>query len=213
MWRDAIAALAESYELLDASLAHKAVVQIYNSMAVMPRDYRIRETDAWCAAFVSVLGSQLGISSVVLPECSVPEMIRLYQRAGRWEESDDYLPAKGDLIIYDWDDDGTGDCTGDPDHVGIVTARLGSSLIIVEGNRNGRVALRTVSANATYIRGYCLPEYEAVGRQSVPVWAVDEFNEAIAAGITDGSRPLAPCARYEAAIMALRARRGDDDGR
>lgn len=213
MWRDAICALAESYDRMDPHTAHEAVVQIYNSQAVKPRDYRLKDTDAWCAAFITALGLQLGISSTVIPECSVPEMVRLYQRAGRWEEDDAFLPARGDLLIYDWDDSGAGDNTGEPDHIGIVTARLGTSLIVVEGNRNGRVGIRSVSVNASYIRGYCLPEYEAIGRASVPSWAVDEFQQAIDAGITDGSRPLAPCTRYEAAIMALRARRGDDDGR
>lgn len=213
MWRDAISSLAESYNLMDASTAHAAVVTLYNSPAIKPRDYTLRETDAWCAAFVTVLGLQLGISSVVLPECSVPVMVELYKRAGRWEERDDYQPSKGDLLVYDWDDSGMGDNQGDPDHIGIVTARLGRSLIVVEGNRNGRVSLRSLSCDANFIRGYCLPDYEAIGSDFVPTWALDEFQQAIDVGITDGSRPLAPCARYEAAIMALRARRGDDDGR
>lgn len=205
MWRDAICSLAESFNIMDTSTAHAAVVKLYNSQAVKPRDYTLKDTDAWCAAFVTVLGLQLGISSAVLPECSVPAMVELYKRAGRWEERDDYLPSKGDLLIYDWDDSGQGDNTGDPDHVGIVTARLGLSLIVTEGNRNGRVSLRTVSVNASYIRGYCLPDYEAIGHGSVPSWALYEFQQAIDAGITDGSRPLAPCTRYEAAIMAWRA--------
>lgn len=213
MWRDAISSLAESYDIMDASTAHAAVVKLYNSQAIKPRDYTLKDTDPWCAAFVTALGLQLGISSAVLPECSVPAMVELYRRAGRWEEHDDYRPSKGDLLVYDWDDSGQGDNRGDPDHIGIVTARLGTSLIVVEGNRNGRVGLRTMSVNDSYIRGYCLPEYEAIGRASVPSWAVDEFQQAIEAGITDGSRPLAPCTRYEAAIMALRARGGADDGR
>ena len=211
MWRDAISSLAKSYFILDTGTAHSAVVKLYNSQQLKPRDYTLKDTDAWCAAFVTALGIQLGISSVVLPECSVPAMLELYRRAGRWEERDDYLPSKGDLLVYDWDDDGAGDCTGEPDHVGVVTARLGGSLIIVEGNRNGRVAFRTINVNATYIRGYCLPDYDAIGHESVPTWAVREFDQAIEAGITDGSRPLAPCTRYEAAIMALRAQRSDDD--
>lgn len=205
MWRDAISNLAESYNILDNDTAHKAIVQLYNAQGIKPRSYTLKDTDAWCAAFITVLGLQLGILSTVLPECSVPLMVELYKRAGRWEEHDDYLPSKGDLLIYDWDDSGQGDNEGDPDHVGIVTARLGTSLIVVEGNRNGGVGLRTVSVNASYIRGYCLPDYDAIGRGSVPAWAQDEFQQAIDAGITDGSRPLAPCTRYEAAIMAWRA--------
>ena len=51
--------------------------------------------------------------------------------------------------------------------------------------------------------------YEAFIRYSktltLPTWAVKEFNEAKAAGITDGSDPCALIPRYQAAIMALRA--------
>ena len=42
---------------------------------------------------------------------------------------------------------------------------------------------------------------------SVPAWAEEELRAAIAAGITDGSDPLRPIPRYQAAIMALRAAR------
>ncbi len=41
--------------------------------------------------------------------------------------------------------------------------------------------------------------------QSVPDWAKDEFQQAIDAGITDGTSPTALIPRYQAAIMAKRA--------
>lgn len=51
--------------------------------------------------------------------------------------------------------------------------------------------------------------YEAVQRHAktlpVPEWARKSFQEAIDAGITDGSEPCALIPRYQAAIMALRA--------
>ena len=40
---------------------------------------------------------------------------------------------------------------------------------------------------------------------SIPDWAVDEYQEAIDAGITDGTNPMKLIPRYEAAIMAKRA--------
>lgn len=39
----------------------------------------------------------------------------------------------------------------------------------------------------------------------VPDWAVDEFGEAISAGITDGTRPMATVTRLEAALMSHRS--------
>ena len=51
-------------------------------------------------------------------------------------------------------------------------------------------------------------EYEAQkAKEPLPEWARKEFDEAIKAGITDGSNPCALIPRYQAAIMALRAMR------
>ena len=51
--------------------------------------------------------------------------------------------------------------------------------------------------------------FEAFNRyaktQTLPTWAVKEYNEAVKAGITDGSDPCGLIPRYQAAIMALRA--------
>lgn len=51
--------------------------------------------------------------------------------------------------------------------------------------------------------------FEAFNRyaktQTVPEWAKKEFNEAVKAGITDGTNPCGLIPRYQAAIMALRA--------
>jgi hypothetical protein len=46
---------------------------------------------------------------------------------------------------------------------------------------------------------------EYLGGQTVPEWAKAEFQEAIDAGITDGSNPCGLIPRYQAAIMAYRA--------
>ena len=211
--RDTIASLAESLYWPDPETVHDMVISVYNAQPSPPRGYKIKSSDAWCAAFVSSLGLMLGISGVVLPECSVPEMVRLYQARGWWMEEDGYIPDKGDLIVYDWGDSGEGDNVGDPDHVGVITARLGSSLVVVEGNIDNHVFIRTLNVNDAYIRGYCCPFYEWFASTSVPSWARRELQAAIDAGITDGSRPMELATRMEAAIMALRARGGDDDGR
>ena len=61
--------------------------------------------------------------------------------------------------MYDWQDNGVGDNTGAPDHVGIVAALNGTSLVIIEGNKGQAVAYRAMTVNGKYIRGYCLPDY------------------------------------------------------
>ena len=50
-----------------------------------------------------------------------------------------------------------------------------------------------------------LTEYTAT--LAIPDWAKAEFAEAVAAGITDGDDPMQMIPRYQAAIMALRAKK------
>ena len=44
---------------------------------------------------------------------------------GIFIENDSYVPKTGDIIFYDWADNGVGDNTGVPDHVGIVVTVSG----------------------------------------------------------------------------------------
>jgi peptidoglycan hydrolase-like protein with peptidoglycan-binding domain len=139
--------------------SHKKIVDIYNSHSPLARGYKVKYTDSWCAVFVSVVSIQCGLTDIMPTECSCGRMIELYQKLGRWEENDAYVPNIGDIIMYDWDDSGKGDNTGWPEHVGIVTEVTGSTMKIIEGNKSDSVAYRTVSVNGKDIRGYCLPDY------------------------------------------------------
>ncbi len=58
----------------EGTLEHKKIVDTYNSQAKLPRGYKLKYTDAWCAGFISFLGILLGISHVILPE--VAEFLR-----------------------------------------------------------------------------------------------------------------------------------------
>lgn len=60
-----------------------------------------------------------------------------------------------------------GDNTGAPDHVGIVAALNGTSLIIIEGNKGQALAYRAMTVNGKYIRGYCLPDYASKANKTV----------------------------------------------
>ena len=139
--------------------SHKKIVDIYNSHSPLARGYKVKYTDSWCAVFVSVVSIQCGLTDIMPTECSCGRMIELYQKLGRWEENDAYVPNIGDIIMYDWDDSGKGDNTGWPEHVGIVAEVTGSTMKIIEGNKSDSVAYRTVSVNGKDIRGYCLPDY------------------------------------------------------
>ena len=93
-------------------------------------------------------------------ECGCGKMIELYQKLGRWEENDAYKPEPGDVVFYDWDDNGVGDNKGASDHVGIVEKVVGTTITVIEGNCSNSVKRREIQVNGRYIRGYGLPAFE-----------------------------------------------------
>ena len=143
----------------ETSGSYKRIIDIYNSHKPLARGYAVRYTDEWCATAVSAAFIQAGLTDIAPTECSCSRMIELYKAKGRWKEADSYVPKIGDVIMYDWQDSGVGENTGAPDHVGIVAALNGTSLIIIEGNKGQAVAYRAMTVNGKYIRGYCLPDY------------------------------------------------------
>ncbi len=145
------------------SAAHRELLARYNAIRPLPRGYAMQEKDPWCAAFVSAVAQQCGLCGRVFPECSCPRMLALYEQAGRFREEDDYLPAPGDLLFYHWQDPGSGDDRGSPDHVGIVTACEGGRIRLIEGNVSDAVARREIGVNSRYIRGFALPDFAGEG--------------------------------------------------
>lgn len=146
----------------EANGKHKAIVDLYNTQRPLPRGYAVQYSDEWCATCVTAAGMAAGLHDIILGECSCTRMIELYRAAGRWEESDAYRPQAGDIILYDWQDQGAGDNTGAADHVGIVEKVAGSVVTVIEGNKGEAVARRTLAINGRYIRGYCLPDYASI---------------------------------------------------
>lgn len=168
--------------------SHKKIIDLYNSQRPLPVGYKVTYDDAWCATFVSAVAVKLGLTDIILPECSCSRMVALYQKAGRWTENDAYVPNPGDLLMYDWQDNGIGDNTGAPDHVGIVCGVDGNVVSVIEGNKNDSVAIRTVKVNGRYIRGYCLPNYAAkASAEPVKDWAGEAKNWAVQNGLITGT--------------------------
>lgn len=150
----------------EADGSHKEIIDLYNKNR-LPGTYAMSYADPWCAAFVSAVGMACGLRDVILPHVNCDGMIASYKLAGCWVEDDAYTPAPGDVIFYDWQDNGTGDNTGSSDHVGIVVDVRGEQITVIEGNKSDKVEYRTVTRNARYIRGYGVPNYaSAVGASS-----------------------------------------------
>ena len=146
--------------------SHREIIDLYNSHKPLARGYAVRYTDPWCATFVSAVAIKLGLTDIMPTECGCGEMIRKYQQIGRWMEKDSYRPQPADIIMYDWNDTGKGDCTGEPEHVGYVVNVDGDEIEVIEGNKNDSVAYREVRVNGRYIRGYCLPDYAIKARKT-----------------------------------------------
>ena len=152
--------MAESFlNYNEANGSFRTIIDLYNAISPLPGGYRMSYNDPWCAAFVSAVAHICGFTGFIFPECSCDRMIKLYKSAGRWQENDAYVPQPGDIIMYDWEDNGVGDNTGSADHVGIVADINGQQIKIIEGNINDMVAYRFMMVNGKNIRGYCLPDY------------------------------------------------------
>lgn len=152
--RSSICAAATGWlGLHEKNFGHRVIVETYNAIRPLPAGYALKESDPWCAAFVSAAAAKAGLTGIVFPECSCPRMAALYKAAGRWEEVDFAVPRPGDVIFYDWDGDRV------PDHVGLVTVFAGDRLTVAEGNKSDAVALRHISVDSPYIYGYGQPDY------------------------------------------------------
>ena len=138
---------------------HQKVLEVYNSQKPLPRGYKVKQTDAWCATTVSAVFLMNGYSDI--SECSCPQMIGKAKAKGIWVEDDAYTPKLGDIIMYDWQDSGKGDNKGVADHVGIVVSVTKSKIMVREGNKNKSIGNRDVTVNGIFIRGYITPPYEA----------------------------------------------------
>lgn len=139
--------------------SHKQIIDLYNSHKPLARGYKVKYTDAWCATFVSAVAIKAGATDIIPTECGCQKMIALFKKIGCWREDENYIPEPGDILFYDWNDSGKGDCTGWSDHVGIVEKVVDNKITIIEGNKSNSVKRVTKSVNGRYIRGYGLPKY------------------------------------------------------
>jgi hypothetical protein len=144
----------------EADGSHKEIIDVYNSHRPLARGYAVTYTDPWCATFVSAVSIKLGYTDIIPTECSCSKMIALLQNLGSWVEDDSRVPNPGDILFYDWQDSGSGDNTGSPDHVGIVEEVNNGIITIIEGNYSDSVARRQLEVNGKDIRGYGVPKYD-----------------------------------------------------
>lgn len=164
----------------EADGTHKAIIDIYNQYKPLARNYKVKYTDSWCATFVSAVAIKLGYTDIIPTECGCQQMIALFKNIGCFAENENRTPKAGEIIFYDWQDNGSGDNTGWSDHVGIVERVSGGTITVIEGNYNNAVTRRTIAVNGKYIRGYGVPKY------SEPIATTAKSIEAVAKEVIAG---------------------------
>lgn len=179
------------------SAKHLEILDIYNSHEPLARGYKVTVNDPWCATFVSAMAIRCGLTDIVPTECSCSRMIQLHKALGTWVEADNYIPEPGDLILYDWEDNGSGDNTGDPDHIGIVVRVTDGVIRVIEGNMYSAVWHRDIKVDGKSIRGYCVPDFAAkAGKEETDMskfkdvkdgtWYADKVDRAAELGLMAG---------------------------
>lgn len=141
--------------------SHRVIIDTYNSRKPLARNYKVKYSDSWCATFVSAVAIKCGATGIIPTECSCGYMIKLFQALGCWVEDENRIPDPGDIIFYDWDDNGIGNNTGWPEHVGIVQKVASKVIYVIEGNYGNAVKIRKITVNGKNIRGYGVPKYAA----------------------------------------------------
>lgn len=157
--------------------SYKEIVDVYNSAAKEKAGY----SWPWCAEFISAIGIKIGADFPISVSCG--EQIKMWKAMGCWVEDDAYVPTPGDVVYYDWDDNGKGDDTTGHDHTGMVIEVSGSTFNVEEGNKKDAVGTRTMSINGRYIRGFAVPKYDsAVEPAPAPLKSIDEVAKEVIAG-------------------------------
>ena len=105
-------------------------------------------TLANAAEFSDMMAQRMGWSSYGDKQY-VPHVL---QYKGRFRDGS-YTPAAGDIIFFDWGNNGT------IDHVGIVESVSGGTVNTIEGNSGDKVARRSYSIGSSNIYGYGVPAY------------------------------------------------------
>lgn len=169
---DFIKALTAWNGAIKGDVKHKEIVDAYNSYTPHPRGYKLTVLDDYCAATVSAAAILCGLADVIPIECSCGEQIRAYQARGQWIEDDGHVPQVGEQIFYCWADGkdyAETDCTGAPNHTGIVTHCDGELIRVFEGNMGAKqkCGYRSLGVNGRYIRGYGIPAYPVENRALV----------------------------------------------
>lgn len=110
----------------EGSPQHRQLVDDYNNILPHPRGYKLKYTDAWCAAYVSVIALASGVTTFPA-ECGVTEMREKLHEQGCLIRG--RLPFPGEIVFYRYS------------HVGFCYGcnPANGDILVVAGNTNDKV--------------------------------------------------------------------------
>lgn len=107
----------------------------------------------WCAIYVSWCANESGYLSTAIPKFeNCPWGANWFKYRDQWANNS-YVPTAGDIIFFDWENDGISD------HVGIVTKTVNGIVYTIEGNSSDACKEKQYAVGSSLIYGYGLPKY------------------------------------------------------
>lgn len=103
----------------------------------------------WCACFVSWCVNENAdeYKNDMEPFCYVPSGVAWFECNDQWRKAGE-TPEAGDIIFFDWD------CSGEADHVGIVSGCAGDYVFTIEGNSRDQCRRKGYPLDSKSILGY-----------------------------------------------------------
>lgn len=114
------------------------------------RWYGYTQRVEWCAVFLSWVANEAGmLETGEFPKfAGVKDGIEWFKQNNQWQNKN-YTPKAGDIIFFDWEQDGISD------HVGIVEKVEGNAIYTIEGNSvNDECQQRNYTINSIFVFGY-----------------------------------------------------------
>ncbi len=145
---DYVSHVLRYYHLKD--IVSIAKTQIGNSGGKYWKWYGLNTRVSWCAIFISWCASESGDLDKTIPKfAAVTDGKTWFKNHDKWKGSS-YTPNVGDIIFFDWNQN------GNPDHVGIVDKVEKEKIYTIEGNSNDEVKAKSYSQSYKCIFGYGL---------------------------------------------------------
>lgn len=127
----------------EGTKTHHKIIDDYNKIRPLPRNYKVTYNDAWCATFASFVMKHCNAINPPY-ECGVQDMYKKALKNGQIVST----PKVNDFVLYDWGNDGS------LNHIGVISAINYDILTVIEGNKNDEVGVRHISKHSPYVAYY-----------------------------------------------------------